>query len=101
MQDGVEGQRCGSWTSYTYGFDPSGQYLACVSFGNGQSGVWSRSATISAGAKQIGSPCCPPEASYCATGWGAIGQAVDGRPVYCSDASGSWVWVAQPTDNQG
>jgi hypothetical protein len=101
MQDGVEGQPCSNWTRYTYGFGPSGEFLACASFDGGRSGIWSRSATISAGAKQVGSPCCPPEASYCPTGWGAIGQALDGRPLYCSNASGTWAWAAWPKGNLG
>jgi hypothetical protein len=101
MQDGVQGQPCSNWTRYTYGFDPSGAYLACVSFDGGNSGVWSRSATISAGAKQIGSPCCPQDASYCPTGWGTLGQALDGRPMECSNASGAWIWAARPGGNLG
>lgn len=96
MQDGVETQPCNNWTRYTFGFDPNGLYLACVSFDGGKTGKWSRSATL-AGVRTIGSRCCTPEVSYCPTGYGSLAQAPDGRPLLCSDGS----WVAPPGGNIG
>lgn len=96
MQDAVETQPCNNWTRYTYGFDPNGLYLACVSFDGGKTGMWSRSATL-AGVQTIGSPCCPPDVSYCPTGYGSLAQAPDGRPLTCADGS----WVAPPGGNLG
>jgi hypothetical protein len=31
MQDGVVGRPCPSWTQDTFGFDPNGNFIACVS----------------------------------------------------------------------
>lgn len=101
MHDGVQGQPCANWASYSYGYDPNGLFLACVSYDNGRSGTWSRAATISAGVKPIGSPCCPPEVSYCSTGYGALGQAPDGRPLTCVNGSAGWTWVPRPFGNLG
>lgn len=96
MQDAVQGQPCDNWTRYTYGFDPNGSYLACVSFDGGKTGMWSKAATL-AGVKTIGSPCCAPDVSYCPTGYGTLAQAPDGRPLLCADG----IWVAPPRGNLG
>lgn len=101
MQDGVESQPCNNWASFSYGYDPNGMFLTCVSFDNGRTGKWARSATISAGAKAPGSPCCPEGASYCPTGWGTLGQAFDGRPMQCTSSGAGYRWTVLPNGNLG
>lgn len=103
MHDAVSGQPCSSWTKFAYGFDPSGNFMACVSFNQGQSGEWTPSGTVAAGAKQVGSPCCSAEASYCPTGYGYLGQAPDGRPMKCDVEVGgtNGTWVAPPNGLRG
>ena len=98
MHDGVPGQPCLSWTQNPYGFDPNGGFLAGVSFDGGRSGVWTKSAAV-AGVKQVGTPCCNENVSYCPTGFGTLAQAPDGRPLQCntvgSATTGTWVALPQ------
>jgi hypothetical protein len=102
MQDGVVGQPCPSWTQYTFGFDPSGNFIACVSLNGGKSGRWSKSSVI-AGVKQIGTPCCNENVSYCPTGFGTLAQAPDGRPLQCNvlGSATSGTWAVLPQGNLG
>jgi hypothetical protein len=97
MHDGVTRQPRPSWTQYPYGFDPNGKFLACVSF-DGKSGVWTPSATV-AGVKQVGTPRCSDNVSYCPTGFGSLAQAPDGRPLQCntlgSATTGTWAALPQ------
>ena len=101
MQDGVVGQSCPSWTQFTFGFDPSGNFIACVSFDGGTS-RWSKSSVI-AGVKQVGTPCCNENVSYCPTGFGTLAQAPDGRPLQCNTVGSATTgtWAALPQGNLG
>ena len=86
MQNGaVEAEPCNNWSRYTFGWSLTGAVMACVSFDNGRSGMWSRSATL-VGVQQPGGPCKALDDRY----GGVLAQAPDGRPMRC----GGQTWVA-------
>jgi len=86
MQSGVvEAQPCNNWSRYTFGWSSTGAVLVCVSFDDGRSGMWSRSATL-VGVQQPGGSCKGLDDRY----GGVLAQAPDGRPMRC----GGEMWVA-------
>lgn len=84
----VETQPCDNWERWTYGLSPSGEFMACVSFDGGKTGMWSKSAPV-AGIRQIGAPCSQANGDN-------LAQAPDGRPLLCDG-----VWLALPYGNLG
>jgi hypothetical protein len=76
-------QRCQNWTRYTYGVNPTGKPMACVSFDGGHTGLWSDSASV-VGVRQVGAPCQEADAAL----GGVVAQTSDGRPMVCNGPSG-------------
>lgn len=89
----VTSQPCGNWMRYTYGVNPSGKPMACVSFDSGQSGLWSDSSSV-VGVRQVGAPCQEADQAL----GGVLAQTTDGRPMICDGARG---FVVRVNGNQG
>jgi hypothetical protein len=94
LQFGVTtNQPCKNWTRYTYGVNPNGKPMACVSFDGGRTGLWSDSASV-VGVRQVGAPCQEADAAL----GGVIAQTADGRPMVCDGPRG---FVIRPNGNLG
>jgi hypothetical protein len=91
--DVTTNQPCTNWVRYTYGVNPAGKPMACVSFDGGRTGKWSDSASV-VGVRQVGAPCQEANAAL----GGVIAQTADGRPMICDGARG---FVIRPNGNLG
>jgi hypothetical protein len=89
MQHGVvESEPCANWERFTYGWSPDGDFMACVSFDSGKTGLWSKAVPV-VGVREPGTSCDVSQ--------GYFAQAPDGRPLQCSNS----IWYPPPNGNWG
>jgi hypothetical protein len=89
----VTNQSCNNWRRFTYGVNPSGKPMACVSFDGERSGQWSDSTSV-VGVRRVGAPCQDADQAL----GGVLAQTPDGRPMSCDGPHG---FVVRPNGNQG
>ena len=85
--DAVLGQPCYTSARYIFGYDASGDVLACG--GIGHPGIWVEIGTL-LGVRQIGSPCVGEIHDNTGGSGVRTAQSPDGVPLTCSYPTDTW-----------